>query len=158
MKTPLSPRPRGPVSKPVIGWREWVALPRLGVGRIKVKVDTGARSSSIHVTDIQTYTRAGKRFARFCIHPLQRNSRSAVETHAEIIAQRTVRDSGGKQHLRYFIQTDVELMGERFPIVLSLASRDVMGFRMLLGRQAVRRRFLVDPLSLIHISEPTRPY
>ncbi len=129
---------------PVIGWREQLALPDLGIKEIKAKIDTGARSSALHAFDVETFKREGKRMIRFKIHPYQRDSYRTVTAEAELLDQRQVRNSGGQAQVRPVIQTTVELNGYAFPIELTLTNRDVMGFRMLLGRQAVRRRFLVD--------------
>ncbi len=128
-----------------IGWREWVALPELGVTRIKAKIDTGARSSALHAFAVERVRRRGKDVVRFAIHPLQRSSRREVVAEAEMVDERTVRSSNGVHALRPVIITRIELLGETWPIELTLASRDEMGFRMLLGRQAMRGRFLIDP-------------
>lgn len=130
---------------PVIGWREWLALPDLGVPSIKAKVDTGARSSALHAFETEIFRRGGKHLVRFTVHPRQRNTVTSIQCEAEVIDQRPVRSSGGHETLRPVILTTVELLGQSWPIELTLASRDAMGFRMLLGRQAVRERFLVDP-------------
>lgn len=128
----------------MIGWREWVALPDLGIRAVKAKVDTGACSSSLHAIDVHEFTRAGVRMVAFRVHPIQRNSRAFVESEAKLLEYRHVKSSGGHQTLRPVIVTTVELLGIRWPIELTLASRDTMGFRMLLGREALARRFLVD--------------
>jgi hypothetical protein len=128
----------------IIGWRERVALPDLGISQIKAKIDTGARSSALHAFDVEPFSRDGKTMVRFKVHPYQRDTHRTVSTEAELIDQRQVRNSGGHAQLRPVIQTMVELNGERWLIELTLTNRDVMGFRMLLGRQAVRKRFLVD--------------
>ena len=134
-----------PVSeRPVIGWREWVALPELGIDGIKAKVDTGARSSSLHAFDIRLVERDGRRYARFRIHPIQRNTKITMAAEAEVIEFRPVKSSTGHITRRPVVLTEIVLMGERWPIELTLASRDEMGFRMLLGREAVRGRFVVD--------------
>jgi hypothetical protein len=129
---------------PIIGWREWVALPDLGIRAVKAKVDTGAASSSIHAFDVEEFSRQGKKLIRFRVHPLQRNSRAFIQSEAELLEYRHVKSSGGHQTLRPVIVTTVELLGIRCPIELTLASRDTMGFRMLLGREALARRFVVD--------------
>lgn len=129
----------------VLGWREWVALPDLGVKSIKAKLDTGARSSALHAFDLERFRAHGKDMVRFTIHPIQRNTRRTIIAEAPLLDERLVRSSNGKQDLRAIIETEVEILGERWPIELSLTRRDVMGFRMLLGRQAIRRRYLVDP-------------
>jgi len=131
--------------RPAIGWREWVHLPDLGIAAVKVKVDTGARSSALHAHDVQIFRRGSRDMVRFKVHPLQRSSRETVECEAELLDQRWVKGSHGTETFRAVIETDIELMGERWPIEVTLVNRDAMGFRMLLGRQAVRRRMVVDP-------------
>jgi hypothetical protein len=129
----------------VIGWREWVALPHLGVQAIKAKVDTGARSSALHAFDLEHFDRHGVAMVRFQAHPIQRDDRHIVIAEAVLLEERLVRNSGGQEELRPVIQTPVQVGGHIWPIELTLTNRDVMGFRLLLGRQAVRRRYLVDP-------------
>lgn len=129
---------------PVIGWREQIALPELGIPELKAKIDTGARSSALHAFDIETFQDDGRMMVRFKVHPYQRDSDRTVFAQAEVIDQREVRNSGGHTQLRPVIQTTVVLGEFAFPIELTLTNRDKMGFRMLLGRQAVRWRFLVD--------------
>jgi hypothetical protein len=125
---------------PTIGWREWIALPALGVEAIKAKVDTGARSSALHAFGLKLFERDGTRWARFEVHPLQDGAQDIVEITAEVVAERGVRSSNGRREWRPVICTDIE---QRWPIEITLTNRDEMGFRMLLGRQAVRRKFLV---------------
>ncbi len=130
---------------PVIGWREWVGLPDLGIRSIKAKIDTGARSSALHAFDVEPYVHRGIQMVRFVVHPVQRSTRRTVHAEAEVLEYRHVRSSGGHQTLRPVILADVTLGGQRWTIELTLANRDAMGFRMLLGRQAIRGRFVVDP-------------
>ncbi|KOR37272.1 MULTISPECIES: ATP-dependent zinc protease family protein [Planktothricoides] len=130
---------------PAIGWREWLSLPELGIVAVKAKIDTGARSSAIHAFDLQTFSSEDKYKVRFKVHPYQRNPHTTVISEAEILEEREVRNSGGHTELRLTIVTLVVLGGSEWPIELTLTNRDVMGFRMLLGRQAVRDRFLVNP-------------
>ncbi|AFY85104.1 ATP-dependent zinc protease family protein [Oscillatoria acuminata] len=130
---------------PVIGWREWVSLPELGIEKIKAKIDTGARSSAIHAFDIETFHQDGKHLVCFKVHPYQRDSIQTVATTSPLFDERQVRNSGGHAELRLVILTPIEILGYQWPIELTLTNRDVMGFRMLLGRQALRHRFLVDP-------------
>lgn len=129
----------------VIGWREWVALPTLGVGAIKAKVDSGARTSSLHAYDVADIRRRGVERVRFSVHPLQRDSSETVCCEADLLERRWVTTSGGHRSYRPVIRTEVELAGRRWSIELSLTARDAMGFRMLLGRQALRGVFLIDP-------------
>ncbi len=129
---------------PIIGWREWLGLPDLAIKKIKVKVDTGARSSSLHAYDLHEFDRDGTRWVRFKVHPAQRQTDHSVEAEARILEHRHVRSSSGKATIRPVIVTLIELLGQAWPIELTLANRDEMGFRMLLGREAYRGRFLVD--------------
>ena len=129
---------------PVIGWREWIGLPDLDVEPIKAKVDTGARSSSIHAFGIERHQRGAREYVCFRIHPLQRSSKRSVLVEAEVLEHRIVRSSNGQRSLRPVVLIEIELMGLRWPVELTLANRDEMGFRMLLGREAIRGRFLVD--------------
>ena len=132
-------------STKIIGWREAIALPQLGIDKIKVKIDTGARSSALHAFDLVEFKQDGKDLIRFQVHPLQRDRTVTVTAEAELLEYRKVRNSGGVAQLRPVIMTEIELGGQSWAIELTLTNRDVMGFRMLLGRQAVRNRFLIDP-------------
>jgi hypothetical protein len=136
--------PKSATTKPVIGWREWVALPELGITRIKAKIDTGARSSCLHAFHVRVIHRRGGDVVRFQVHPIQRDTRQTVEAEGWILEHRRVRSSSGHQSERLVIVTALELDGERWPIELTLTNRDEMGFRLLLGREAIRRRKLVD--------------
>lgn len=129
---------------PMIGWREWLSLPDLKISEVKAKIDTGARSSALHAFDVEVFERQAQKFVRFKVNPHQHNSADVVAAEAELLEMRSVRDSGGHEQLRPVIKTAVVLGQHRWPIELTLTNRDVMGFRMLLGRQAVRQRFLID--------------
>lgn len=124
----------------VIGWREWVILPDLGV-TVKAKVDTGARTSAIHVADIVVKGGA----VSFTVFPHQIDDLDATSASAPLLDVREIRSSSGEVQQRHVIKTWAKLHRRRWQIELTLASRDEMGFRMLLGRTAVRGRFLVDP-------------
>lgn len=130
---------------PVLGWREWVELPDLGVAHIKAKVDTGARTSSLHAIGIEEFRRGKRDWVRFAVHPEQRSTRVTLEGEAPLVAMRRVRPSSGEAELRPVVSTTLVVLERSFEIELTLTSRDQMGFRMLLGREALRRRFLVDP-------------
>lgn len=132
-------------SKPIIGWREWIALPELGIEEIKPKIDTGARSSSLHAFNIETFTENGIEMVRFEVHPLQRNDKTIIQCTAPLLENRRITSSTGHRQMRPVILTDVKTRDLSWQIELTLANRDEMGFRMLLGREAVRGRFLVDP-------------
>jgi hypothetical protein len=143
---PDSPPPRrGSDSRPMIGWREWVSLPHLGVAWIKAKVDTGARSSSIHAVDLELDTSGGVEIVRFRIFPNQRNELDSIVCEAPVKEFREIRSSNGLLSRRPVILTTLSMNGQAFPVELTLADRSHMGFRMLLGREAFRRRFCIDP-------------
>ncbi len=129
----------------VIGWREWVSLSDLGLGKIKAKIDTGARTSALHAYDVYEYKEGQRNMVKFKVHPLQKSTLSVRYAKAEVIEKRSVRDSGGKVTLRPVILTTLRLGDLKWEIELTLVNRDQMGFRMLLGRQALRGHLLVNP-------------
>ncbi len=129
----------------IVGWREMVSLPEFNVERIKAKIDTGARTSALHAFHCEEFKLQDKSIIRFQIHPVQHDSRQTVLAEAELLEYRQVRNSGGQAQIRPVVLTTIKLGEHQWPIELTLTNRDVMGFRMLLGRQAVRERFLVNP-------------
>jgi hypothetical protein len=129
----------------VAGWREWVSLPELDVEWVKAKLDTGARSSAIHAFDIQEYAVDGQAWVRFSIHPWQRSAEDSVEVTLPVHDRRVVRSSTGHTQERYVVLMDVRLIDRVVSAEVTLSSRDQMGFRLLIGREALRQGFLVDP-------------
>ena len=135
----------GAARRLVLGWRERLALPQLGIGLLRAKLDTGARSSSLHVDTLQTFERDGVLWLRFTVTGRHRQQVPTMLCEAPALDRRTVTDTGGHRAERWFIRTEVELGGARFPIDINLTDRRHMLFPMLLGRSALDGRFVVDP-------------
>lgn len=140
--------------KAVIGWREWVCLPGLGIQNIKAKIDTGARTSALHAFSLEVAYEGGAKLARFGVHPFQRDDQTVVWCQAPVVDERSVRDSGGHREWRFVIETDIELAQRRWPIEITLTARDTMLFRMLVGRTAMRA-LRVDPVASFVTGRPS---
>ncbi len=145
-----------PSPLPISGWREWVALPGISIRSIKAKIDSGARSSCLHAFDISMFDRDAVEWVRFAVHPIQRNDAKVVWCEARVHDRRLVRSSNGEVSERIVIRTTLRIFGRTWPIDLTLHNRDAMGFRMLIGREAVRGRFLVDSGGSYYAGRPKR--
>ncbi|MGC5585541.1 ATP-dependent zinc protease [Ornithinimicrobium sp. W1679] len=132
-------------SKVVVGWREWVRLDAVGVPWVKAKVDTGARTSSLHAFDLQPVSVDGRPWVRFDVHPWQAGPEDAVTVELPVHDERTVRSSSGHTETRYVVLLQLLLCGRSVDAEVTLTDRDEMGFRMLVGREALVQGFLVDP-------------
>ncbi|MGC1854276.1 MAG: RimK/LysX family protein [Candidatus Aquirickettsiella sp.] len=131
----------------IIGWREFVSLPELGIPRLKTKVDTGARTSALHACCVEVIEKTSdQKQVCFIIHPQpKRFPEKFIKCVADLIDIREITDSGGHKESRCVIQTTVVLGTQCWPIEITLTSRDNMRFRMLLGRTALKDRFIVNP-------------
>jgi hypothetical protein len=129
----------------LIGWREWVTVPELGIPAIKAKIDTGARTSVLHAFALEAFRRDGRAMVRFDIHPLQRRTDIEIICEAEIVDRRLVSDSGGHRERRFVIRSPITVGESTWEVEMSLTNRDPMLFRLLLGRTALRGRALVNP-------------
>ncbi|WP_448808224.1 ATP-dependent zinc protease family protein [Agromyces bauzanensis] len=133
-----------PHSNTITGWREWVSLPGVDVPWIKAKLDTGARTSSLHAFDIEEIGTAGAPAVRFGVHPWQNTDLDAVVVECPIHDRRSVRSSSGHIEERIVVLMQLVLLGRSVTAEVTLTNRDVMGFRMLIGREALRQGFVVD--------------
>ncbi len=133
------------ISKLVIGWREWCALPDLELPGVLAKIDTGAKTSALHAFKIKKFSRAGKPWVRFAVHPIQRHRHPEIYCESPILDIRDVTSSNGARESRIVINTTMAFGPHTFLTELTLTNRDEMGYRMLIGRQSLTKRFLVDP-------------
>ncbi len=139
----------------VLGWREWVSLPELGIEHIKAKIDTGARTSALHAFRIKKLkSTSDTPRIRVWIHPRQRSTHEEVVVDLNVFERRDVTDSGGHREERYVVKTPVRIDNQEIRIELTLTNRDTMGFRMLLGRTALRKGFLVNPKKSFLLGKP----
>lgn len=128
-----------------VGWKEWFELPCLALPAIKGKIDTGAKTSSLHAFNIESFYLEDVEYVKFDVHPLQKNKKLTRPCIARVVDQRMVSDSSGKKEKRFVIKSDLKVGDEKIRIELTLANRDSMAFRMLLGREAVKQaNMLVD--------------
>lgn len=132
-------------ARTIVGWREWVGFPGLDVPLIKAKLDTGAKTSALHTFHTCEIDKGGERWVHFGIHPFQGLDEPEILCEARVSDEREVMSSNGVREKRLFIETTLEMGPSRFAIELSLTNRDQMGFRLLIGRSALKRRFVVDP-------------
>ncbi len=136
-----------PIKTLVLGWEEWVRLPELGLPAVKAKVDTGARTSALHAFYVEPFAVRRSRKVRFGIHPVPRRDDIAVICTARLVDRREVRSSNGEREQRYVIETPIRIGDREWPIEVTLTNRNLMTYRMLLGRQAIPDGALVDPSS-----------
>lgn len=141
--------------KIILGSEEWCSLPELGIPAIKARVDSGAKTSALHAVNIAPFIKEGENWVRFDINPIQKNEKTIIHCEAKLIDKRIVKSSSGYREQRFVIQTMLEIGNEVWPIEMTLTNRDSMGFRMLLGREAMSGRTMVDPEEKYVLGQPS---
>lgn len=140
-------------SRMIVGNQEWCAFPDLGIPAIKARIDSGAKTSSIHAFNISPFKRDGQSWVSFEVHPLQNNRRTVVRCEKPVIDKRSIKSSSGISESRYVISAPIKIGGELWDIQLTLANRDSMGYRMLLGREAMEGKIVIDPGTSFRLGE-----
>ncbi|HEY0247446.1 MAG TPA: RimK/LysX family protein [Gryllotalpicola sp.] len=141
----------------MVGWREWVGLPGLGVEWVKAKVDTGAQTSALHAFGLREFTRDSATWVRFEVHPWQRSASDGVQVELPVHDHRRVRSSSGHLEERVVVLIELRMLDRTLPVEVTLTRRDAMGFRLLVGREALRRGFVVDPSASYRGGKPPKP-
>jgi ribosomal protein S6--L-glutamate ligase len=144
------------LDKVIVGSEEWCSFPALGIPTIKARVDSGAKTSALHAINIVPFEREGESWVKFDINPIQNNSRAVIHCQAPLVDKRVVKSSSGYREQRYVIRTILQVGEQEWEVEVTLTNRDSMGFRMLLGREAMSGRILVDPEQKYLLGQPTR--
>ncbi|MBF2709139.1 30S ribosomal protein S6--L-glutamate ligase [Flavobacterium soyangense] len=142
-------------TKIILGSEEWCSFPELGIPAIKARVDSGAKTSALHAKNIAPFIKDGQNWVKFDINPIQNNVKTIIHCEAPLVDKRVVKSSSGFREERYVIQTNLEIGNTNWGIEMTLTNRDSMGFRMLLGREAMSGRVLVDPEQQYLLGQPT---
>ncbi|MFD1605881.1 30S ribosomal protein S6--L-glutamate ligase [Flavobacterium artemisiae] len=142
-------------NKVILGSEEWCSFPELGIPTIKARVDSGAKTSAMHAINIAPFIKNDANWVKFDINPIQNNIKTIIHGEAPLVDKRIVKSSSGFREHRYVIQTSLKIGDAKWPIEMTLTNRDSMGFRMLLGREAMSGRVLVDPEQKYLLGQPT---
>ncbi|WP_348811852.1 30S ribosomal protein S6--L-glutamate ligase [Flavobacterium maritimum] len=142
-------------NKVILGSEEWCSFPELDIPTIKARVDSGAKTSALHAINIAPFIKNDANWVKFDINPIQNNLKTVIHCEAPLVDKRIVKSSSGFREQRYVIQTHLKMGESRWPIEMTLTNRDSMGFRMLLGREAMSGRVLVDPEQKYLLGQPT---
>lgn len=137
----------------IIGAEEWCTFPSLGIPAVKARVDSGAKTSSLHAFNIEKFAKNSNAWVRFEIHPLQKDKKISIICEAEIIDKRKVKSTSGISEKRFVVQVPLCIGSDTWDVEVTLTNRDSMGYRMLLGREAMMNRFLIDPSSSFLMGE-----
>ncbi len=141
--------------KVILGSEEWCSFPELGIPTIKARVDSGAKTSALHAINISPFIKNDMNWVKFDINPIQNNLKTVIHCEAPLVDKRIVKSSSGFREQRYVIQTSLEIGNANWNIEMTLTNRDSMGFRMLLGREAMSGRILVDPEKKYLLGQPS---
>jgi len=144
------------LEKVIVGSEEWCSFPQLGIHAIKARVDSGAKTSALHAVNIVPFEKEGENWVKFDINPIQKNIKTVIHCQAPLVDKRVVKSSSGFREQRYVIRAETQVGETRWEVELTLTNRDSMGFRMLLGREAMSGRILVDPEQKYVLGQPTR--
>lgn len=142
-------------NKVILGSEEWCSFPELGIPTIKARVDSGAKTSALHAINIAPFIKDGVNWVKFDINPIQNDLKTVIHCEAPLIDKRIVKSSSGYREQRYVIQTTLDIGKSNWQIEMTLTNRDSMGFRMLLGREAMSGRVLVDPEQIYLLGQAT---
>ena len=141
--------------KVIVGSEEWCAFPGLGIPAIKARVDSGAKTSALHAVNISPFIKDGDNWVKFDINPIQNNTKTVIHCEAPLVDKRIVKSSSGYREKRYVITAQIQIGDAHWDVEVTLTNRDSMGFRMLLGREAMSGRLLVDPEQKYLLGQPT---
>lgn len=141
--------------KIIVGSEEWCGLPQIGIPAIKARVDSGAKTSALHAVNITPFKKNGVPWVSFDVHPLQNDGKTTIHCEAPVYDKRKVKSSSGQSEMRYVVKSLLSITEDTWEIEITLANRDSMGYRMLLGRQAMSGKMLVDPESSVLLGELT---
>lgn len=143
-------------NKLIIGWNEWCQLPTLGIPAIRAKVDTGAQTSAIHAFNIQTESIKGQTQVVFEVHPIQANDNVIIQCQAPVVDKRYIMSSNGHKERRFVIAAQLNIADKSWEVELTLSNRDPLRYRMLLGREAMKGRVLINPSLSCHQGQVTK--
>ena len=141
--------------KVIVGSEEWCSFPKLGIPTIKARVDSGAKTSALHAINIAPFIKDGENWVKFDVNPIQNDLKTVIHCESKLLDKRVVKSSSGYREQRYVIGAELEIGGQTWSIEITLTNRDSMGFRMLLGREAMSGRVLVDPSQKYLLGQPS---